>query len=160
MYDVYYTLLGTFYNFRMKYPLKCATFVDFGWPLRVAPVPDLSQIPVTWYHFAFLWNAHPSYLSYWTWSYCWNRNVNLFKKEWYLFMCLELLKSEFLQLPPSTLFSKRNAHWFTPVLPVTLGHWPLPRVMSILSNSLDGNMQKTPFKKWQNQKDPRLGSVT
>ncbi len=24
----------------------------------------------------------------------------------------------------STLFSKRSAHWFTPVLTVTLGHWP------------------------------------
>ena len=41
-----------------------------------------------------------------------------------------------------TLFSKRSAHWFTPVLPVTLGHWPWPRVMSILSNGLDSNMQK------------------
>ncbi len=45
-----------------------------------------------------------------------------------------------------TKFSKRSAHWFTPVLPVTLGHWPWPRVMSILSNGLDSNMQKTPFK--------------
>ncbi len=45
-----------------------------------------------------------------------------------------------------TLFSKRSAHWFTPVFPVTLGHWPQPRVMSILSNGLDSNMQKTPFK--------------
>ena len=26
-YGVYYKLLGAFYNFRMKYPLKCATFV-------------------------------------------------------------------------------------------------------------------------------------
>ena len=37
-YDIYYTLLGAFYNFRMKYPLKCATFVDLGWPLRIATV--------------------------------------------------------------------------------------------------------------------------
>ncbi len=36
MYSVYYTLLGAFYNFRMKYPLNWATFVDFRWPLRVA----------------------------------------------------------------------------------------------------------------------------
>ena len=35
-YSVYYTLLGAFYNFRMKYPLNLATFVDLGWPLRVA----------------------------------------------------------------------------------------------------------------------------
>ncbi len=78
---------------------------------------------------------------------------------------------------PSTLFSKRSAHWFTPVLPVTLGHWPWPRVMLILSKGLDGNMQKTPFKNslrfshnfnhfkfdtgyLQNKNDPRLGSVT
>ena len=27
-YSVYYTFLGAFYNFKMKYPLKCATFVD------------------------------------------------------------------------------------------------------------------------------------
>ncbi len=32
-----------------------------------------------------------------------------------------------------TLFSKRSAHWFHPVLPVTLGHWPRPRFMSSLS---------------------------
>ncbi len=46
----------------------------------------------------------------------------------------------------TTLFSKRSAHWFTLVLPVTLGHWPWPRAISILSNGLDSNMQKTPFK--------------
>ena len=40
---------------------------------------------------------------------------------------------------PYTLFSKRSAHWFTPVLPVTLGHWPWPRIRSILSNGLDSN---------------------
>ncbi len=49
-------------------------------------------------------------------------------------------------LLPGTLFSKRSAHWFTPVLPVTLGHWPWPRVISILSNGLDSNIQKIPFK--------------
>ena len=45
----------------------------------------------------------------------------------------------------TTLFSKRSAHWFCPIPPVTLGHWPWPGVMSILSNGLDSNMQKTPF---------------
>ncbi len=53
---------------------------------------------------------------------------------------------QFQQSQLLTLFSKRSAHWFTPVLPVTLGHWPWPRVMSIFSNGLDSNMQKTPFK--------------
>ncbi len=36
----------------------------------------------------------------------------------------------------STLFSKRSAHWFHPVLLVTLGNWPWPRVMTNLSNGL------------------------
>ena len=35
-----------------------------------------------------------------------------------------------------TIFSKRIAHWFRSVLPVTSGHWPQPRVMSSLSNGL------------------------
>ena len=43
------------------------------------------------------------------------------------------------------LFSERSAHWFRPVLLVTPGHWPRPRVMSSLSNGLGSNMQKTPF---------------
>ena len=34
-----------------------------------------------------------------------------------------------------TLFSKRSAHWFYPVLPVTLGHWPWHRVMSFFSRT-------------------------
>ncbi len=41
-----------------------------------------------------------------------------------------------------TLFSKRSAHWFTPVLLVTLSHWPWPRAMSILSNGLDRPIDK------------------
>ncbi len=36
----------------------------------------------------------------------------------------------------TTLFSKRSAHWFHPVLQVTPDHWPRPRVMSSLSNCL------------------------
>ena len=35
----------------------------------------------------------------------------------------------------STLFSKRSAHWFHQVLPVTPGHWPLPQVISSLSKT-------------------------
>ncbi len=60
-----------------------------------------------------------------------------------------------------TLFSKRNAHWFCPVLPLTPGHWPQPRVMSSLSNGLWSNMQKTPFKNSQDHltklKWPQVG---
>ncbi len=33
----------------------------------------------------------------------------------------------------TTLFSKRSAHWFHPVIRVTLGHWPHPWVMWNLS---------------------------
>ncbi len=43
---------------------------------------------------------------------------------------------------------QKSAHCFCPVLPVTLGHWPRPRVMSSLSNGLWSSMQKTPFKFW------------
>ena len=43
----------------------------------------------------------------------------------------------FITLYMCTLFFKRSAHWFHQVLPVTLGHWPWSRVMSILSNDLD-----------------------
>ena len=94
------------------------------------------------------------------------------------------LSEEIAHSTDCTLFPKRSAHWFTPILLVTLGHWPWPRVqcfwftfcqvpkcfcqvpsqfakcqfgtwhpfsqhcpvMSILSNGLDSNMQKTPCK--------------
>ncbi len=44
-----------------------------------------------------------------------------------------------------TLFSKRSAHWFHPVRPVTPGHRPWPQIMSSLSNGLRSNVQKTLF---------------
>ncbi len=45
-----------------------------------------------------------------------------------------------------TLFPKRNAGWIQPFFLLILGHWPWPSVMSILSNGLRSNLQKTPFK--------------
>ena len=47
-----------------------------------------------------------------------------------------------------TLFSKRSAHWFCPVVPVTLGHWSWPRVMTNLSNGFASNMQKITRGRW------------
>ncbi len=41
---------------------------------------------------------------------------------------------------------KRSAHWFRPVLPMTLIYWP-PLVMLILSTGLRSNMQQTLFEK-------------
>ena len=52
--------------------------------------------------------------------------------------------------PCFTLFSKRSAHWFHPILPVILDHWPWPWVMSSLSNGIGSNLQN----------DPRLESLT
>ncbi len=43
----------------------------------------------------------------------------------------------------STGFFKRNATFLNPFFPVALGHWPLPRVMYILSNGSESNLQKT-----------------
>ncbi len=46
----------------------------------------------------------------------------------------------------ATLFPKRNAGLIHPFFLLILGHWPWPWVMSILSNGLRSNLQKTPFK--------------
>ncbi len=66
-----------------------------------------------------------------------------------------------------TLFSKRSAHESRPNFLRSLGHWPRPRVISLLSNGLESNSQKTrgllhiAVKTiWQNQHDPTSGSVT
>ncbi len=48
-----------------------------------------------------------------------------------------------------TLFSKRSANENHPNFLRSLGHWPWPRVILILSNGLESNSQKTP---WQNLK--------
>ncbi len=53
-----------------------------------------------------------------------------------------------------TLFSKRSAHWFRPVLPVTPGHWPRPRVMPSLSNGPGSNLTKL---KWPEVRVSDLG---
>ncbi len=54
-----------------------------------------------------------------------------------LSMCVCAMKNSLLECMgcsncQCTLFSKRSAHWFYPVLPVTPGHWPWPQVISLL----------------------------
>ena len=44
-----------------------------------------------------------------------------------------------------TGFFKRDATFLNPTLPVSLGHWPWPRVMYILSNGFESNLQKNPL---------------
>ena len=75
-----------------------------------------------------------------------NTHVSLFWKLPRICICKRMSRAQDKKTPVNTLFSKRSANWLTPVLPVTLGHWPWPKVMSILSNGLYSNMQKTPFK--------------
>ncbi len=43
----------------------------------------------------------------------------------------------------TTLFSKRSAHENHPNFLRSLGHWPWPWVILILSNGLESNLQKT-----------------
>ncbi len=54
-----------------------------------------------------------------------------------------LLCTEYSLMKTNKLFPKRSTHLFHPVLLMTLGHLPWPRVMSILSNGLGRNTQKT-----------------
>ncbi len=49
-----------------------------------------------------------------------------------------------------TLFFKRNATFLNPFFTVTLGHWPWPRVMYILSNTLQTSSMYTVPKKKRN----------
>ena len=45
-----------------------------------------------------------------------------------------------------TLFFKRNATFLDQLFSVTQGHWPWPRVMYILSNGSESDLQKTPLR--------------
>ena len=57
----------------------------------------------------------------------------------------------------STLFFKRNTTFLNPFFLVTLGHWPWPRVMYILSNGFESNSQKTPLQNSSRaSRNPRL----
>ncbi len=55
------------------------------------------------------------------------------------------LKMKFVAPMPEqiTLFFKRNAAFLNPFFTATLGHWPWPQVMYILSNGSGSNLQKT-----------------
>ncbi len=45
-----------------------------------------------------------------------------------------------------TLFFKRNTAFLDPFFPMTMGHWPWPQAMYILSNGSESNLQITPLR--------------
>ncbi len=54
----------------------------------------------------------------------------------------------------NTLFSQRSAHENWPNFLRSLGHWPQPRVILILSIGLESNSQKTPCQNLRVAREP------
>ena len=75
-------------------------------------------------------------------------SLNLFIFLFYASVVLKVASASFSHLCffYITLFPKRNAGLIHPFFLSILGHWPWPRVMSILSNGLRSTLEKTPFK--------------
>ncbi len=69
----------------------------------------------------------------------WAENLTFFTILIYLYQCGVGIKPIAQVI---TLFFKRNANFLDPFFLVTLGHWPGPRVMYILSNGSGSDLQK------------------